>query len=666
MALSAWLAYSFIAAALIGAAILHYRLREPGGPARTLTLGMLRGGSLALVALLLFDPVVPRARAAGGVVVAVVDASLSMSMPGPGGTGRERAWAEVEALDPDRVLLFGDRPSPWDREADAPPALTTRSKLAPALRAAVESGADRVVVITDGAVEDPGEAAAMARAAGVPVELRRVGPAEANLAIGPLTAPAWIEPGSAGTVEVEVETREGAGALPESVTVTLARGGAVLDRARLRVPPGGRSGSVSLRFRADDAAGSSVRLDVAVDPGGSVAVDDTGSVYVRVAEEPAGVALVSFRPGQEPRFLVPVLERALGVPVRGWMRLAEDRYIRVGEGGDAGGVAGADAVRRAVADARLVVLHGVDADAPGWALDRARRAPAVLVFPGDPPPATLPVELGPPVEGDWYVAPDIPSSPVGPLLAGLDAAEAPPLSALRTAPLPPGFWTPLSVLRNRRGRPEPAVAAGRVGRRRVAVAMGTGYWRWAFSGAASRGVYERLWAAVAAWLLEEPGTDGGARVRPAERVGGRGEPVRWLLPPALDSATVRVWPEASGPGGGGSPSSGGASEPDPAGAVVDTTLGAGEPRTPPLPPGHYRYRARAGAELVGEGAFTVASRSPEFTRPPVALELESGDDSAERADTGGGRPLRTAPWPWLVLTLLLAAEWVLRRRWGLR
>ena len=33
---------------------------------------------------------------------------------------------------------------------------------------------------------------------------------------------------------------------------------------------------------------------------------------------------------------------------------------------------------------------------------------------------------------------------------------------------------------------------------------------------------------------------------------------------------------------------------------------------------------------------------------------------------GRGAPLHTAWWPWALIVLALAAEWILRRRWGLR
>ena len=125
----------------------------------------------------------------------------------------------------------------------------------------------------------------------------------------------------------------------------------------------------------------------------AMADDDVRSIYVRISDEPAGVALVSFAPDQEPRFLFPLLERSLGVPVRGWMALPEGRYIRLGAGPDAG-LAGTEAEARARewAVRRLTELHGGSVSArsegPGCgsefivrlplatAREEARRAPA--------------------------------------------------------------------------------------------------------------------------------------------------------------------------------------------------------------------------------------------------------------------------------------------------
>jgi hypothetical protein len=90
-------------------------------------------------------------------------------------------------------------------------------------------------------------------------------------------------------------------------------------------------------------------------------------------------------------------------------------------------------------------------------------------------------------------------------------------------------------------------------------------------------------------------------------------------------------------------------------------------------PGSYRYEARAfaaGREVgSGTGPLTVESFSTEMVRParPMdAITQATANAVLDGRGRAGARPLRTSIWPYAMITLLLAAEWVLRRRWGLR
>jgi hypothetical protein len=110
-------------------------------------------------------------------------------------------------------------------------------------------------------------------------------------------------------------------------------------------------------------------------------------------------------------------------------------------------------------------------------------------------------------------------------------------------------------------------------------------------------------------------------------------------------------------------------------SVLDTILvRAAGATTPPLPPGAYAYRAVGGGEVAGEGRFDVEARSGEMLpRPAVpqlpasaALGAADGARAGERTEGAAGAPLRRSPWPYLLVLLLLSAEWVGRRRAGLR
>jgi hypothetical protein len=185
------------------------------------------------------------------------------------------------------------------------------------------------------------------------------------------------------------------------------------------------------------------------------------------------------------------------------------------------------------------------------------------------------------------------------------------------------------------------------------VALGDGYWRWAFRGEQARATYRRLWAALAGWLARDATVADEEVVSPVRRVVPRGDAVAWRAPGhGEDSLRISVS--------------------DAAGAtVLDTLLelgGDGTVETAVLPPGHYTYRASVNGQNAG-GPFTVEPFAAEWVRPAVALEDLAPAGAAlgdARAGTVRGRPVRASPWPWLVLVLLLALEWTLRRRWGLR
>ena len=656
MDLTAWALYALIVAAALAGAVFHYRRHEPAGRGRVI-LGVLRGTTLAVLLLLLFDPVVPAVAVGGaGGTAVLVDASLSMGLPAErGGTAWGEARSVVDSVGADRVLLCGAGEALGVAGLGEEAPVATGSRLAPALRSALEAGAERVLVVTDGALEDAAEAERIAGAGAGHVRVRLVGDGgAANLGLPAVEAPAWLEVGERATVRVTVDGRGPVTA--DSVTVVVSRDSVELGRATAAAPARGQAVPVSVPIEPGEAGAGPVRLDIALTPGGAVAADDVRHVYVRIAEEPAGVALVSFQPDQEPRFLLPVLERALGLPVRGWMALAGDRYLRLGTGEEAGRSGDVAGVRRAVAGADLVVLHGLTAAAPEWAQEAAAVRRRVLVFPGDPWPRTLPVGAGPARAGDWYPVSEPPPSPVAALLAGVEAGDAPPLTTLRAPTATDAeLWTPVEARLGRQGEPRPVVLAGEPDGRRVAVALGTGYWRWAFAGGGGRELYDRMWSAVAAWLLEAGPDAGPEAVRPATLAVPRGAEIQWLAPGDADSLRISYEPLDGS-----------------AGPARDTSIAAeaGRGSTAALPPGRYRYRAGVPGDsgVSGEGELTVEAYSPELSRPTVPLRLDGGGGGDRGAGAMGapGRPLHATPWPYAVVVLLLCVEWVLRRRWGLR
>lgn len=663
-----WSLYALAVVAGLAVAGYIYLKRETPGRGRLL-LALLRFAALALLTLLIFDPEIPAAGIAAGAnrTRVLVDGSLSMRLPADtaGGTSRwERAAAEARRLAPGReVVVFGagTRVLSADSLAAFRPEAAA-SELMPALQAASESGARQVVILTDGGLEDAAEVTRMLPQLGMTVEVRRVADAApANRALAEVSLPPWAEAGK------PIEARVGVTSLgPEgdSVTVIVRQGDRVLAQTRLATGAPGRVAVGTLRFTPESPEGGGgaagergalMRYDFELAPGDVEADDDRRSAYVFVSERPAGVALVSFRPDWEPRFLQPVLEQTLGVPVRGFMFVGEGRYVRIGAGLEAGLPAGEVDVRRAVEQADLLVLHGLDAASPAWAREAAGRARRLLVFPGDGQPAGLPVDVSAPAPGEWYVSSELPSSPLAGMLGTFRAEDLPPLAGLRTAS-GSGTWAPLVASRSRRGPTSPIVAAGERAGRRWAVVLADGYWQWAFRGGEARQVYRRLWAALSGWLAHEERTVAATAVRPVGRTVPRGEPVRWVAPGlAADSIAFRITAEDGT-------------------VALDTVmpmLRGDTAATPALAPGHYAFEARAfsgGQEVAAaEGPFTVESYSPEFTRQAVELAgLQAARPGGVAPRRPGGEPLHTSPWPYLVLAMIVCTEWALRRRWGLR
>ncbi len=669
MSSSHWIFFGILAAAALTAAFFIYRRREPPGRGRAL-LAMLRAASFVVLLLLLFDPAIPTRGAGGGAGrVVLLDASVSMgAADSVRGTRWDEAVRRARRAERGRILLFGTTVRAV--QADSLPATTpgdADSRLAPALRAAAEAGAERVLVVSDGGVQDVAEAAAVAREAGLRVEMQRVpGPAGAERALAELDVPAWAAAGDTTAVRVGIASTVAG----DTVRVSVLRGGRVVATAPLRTAGAGRVATATLRFAPEAPEGGGlVEYTLAITPQDAIPADDRRIFYLYVAESPTGVAVVSLRPGEEPRFLVPILEDALGLPTRGFLRIADGRYLRTGTALSAARPATDADVQRSAAQADLVVLHGLGSDSPEWARTLAQRARRLIVFPSDDVGrGTLPVELPPATPGDWYIAQDVPSSPIAAFLAGAPFDSVPPLVALRALPTPGSgaTWAPLLARRSRAGIAAPALIAGDSAGRRWVVATGAGYWRWAFRGGAAREAYRTLWSALGGWLMHDERGFAPLAVRPARWVLPRGERVPWIAPGARpDSIRVTLRDSAGA-------------------AVLDTTAdaAAGDSALTRAPaPGRYAYRAQAlRADSVvasAEGPLTIDRYSPDYARPAVswdeARRAGAGGASEGAAEgafaagrTAGRRPLHATPWPYLVVVALLCAEWVLRRRWGLR
>jgi hypothetical protein len=662
MAAGSWAIWAALSAVLAAASIWHYLRREPPGRGRLLLAG-LRALSLSLLLLLLFDPELPAPGSGGGVrgTQVLLDGSLSMDVPTAAGPTR---WAHGAAVARERaggreILLFGERPRPIRPEAlpvSAPG--DARTRLLPALQAAAEAGVVRVLVVTDGAIEDAEAVARWLPGLGLEVAFHLVGDTVANRSLVEVDVPRRVAAGEPVRVGLGVAA---SGPVTDSIPVVARVGERVVGRTVLPVPVPGRLATGTLELRLDAAPGGGpVPLTISLEGSDAVPDDDIRTAYVEVAVELPGIALVSFRPDWEPRFLAPVLEQAVGLPVRGFIRGAAGRYVRLGRGLEAGVQVGeADverAVTRTVREGGLVVFHGIDAGAPAWAVAALRAAPRLLVLPGeDVSGLPLPVQPGPLVAGEFFPARDLPPSPIAPLLADArPVADAAPLAALRTAVLPAGAWAPFLVTRDRQGPPQPAILAGQAGSRRWALVLGTGWWQWAMRGNGERVLYNRLWGALGGWLVDDRASGGPAPVRPAERIVPRGQSIPWVAPGVAADSIALTLTAADGT------------------VALDTVIVASDTTFSRAPaPGSYGYRARAftgDTVTSAEGVLTVERYSPEFMHQPAGLAALRSAAAPARGGAARrtGTPLHAAAWPYVLLVLLLSSEWLLRRRWGLR
>ncbi|MGH7501200.1 MAG: hypothetical protein ACREL7_05515 [Longimicrobiales bacterium] len=654
----AWIAFALTTAVAIAASVWIYRRREAAGRGRA-WLAVLRAIGLALLLLLLFDPDLPGTTRNGGPAARILlDHSLSMGLAGGNRSHWQAAQAAIEreaAAARQGVMLFGDAPQTVAAGSiDTIPPGAQHSLLLPAIQAMAEAGVREVIVVSDGGIEDAEEVVRWLPRLGVEARVVRVGDVVSNRGIVELSAPAWAE------ADTPIEIRVGIASIGEagdSILVSALDRGESVAQAMIAAPAEGRIGVATLRFDARaPEAGSLARYDIMLQGGDAAADDDVRSVYVDVSDEPGGIAFISFRPDWEPRFLQPVLERALGLPIRAFLRMNPATWVRGGIGLRTATRATEQDVREAVAAADLVVLHAYGENAPAWIHEQVRAIRRLLILPAGPTGTTpIPVPLGPLVAADWYLSANVPSSPIAHLLAGLETGDVPPLPALRLVDEPEGAWAPVFASRGRRGAAYPIALGGETGRRRWAIALGDGFWRWAFRGGVARDAYERIWSALAGWLVEDQTiVAGGEAVLPVRRVVPRASNPRWTAAgPVPDSFRVTLTAEDGT-------------------ATLDTTMVADSDTlsAPVVRPGHYVYNVRAFAgtdSMTGTGPLTVESFSPEFTRPRVdGTRLETPVVTATSATRGPRVPLRTEPWPWAVLITILCVEWILRRRWGLR
>ena len=608
-----------------------------------------RLATVAGVVAIIWNPMIPATPAgAPPARFVILDASASMSAGTSDGTPLWEAAvrrARTLAGGGARLLVAGTTTTAWDPDSlDAAAPDGVASVLADAVRVAAEAGAREITLVTDGRVGDPVAATAVARRLGVSLGVDSLPRAAENLALARLVLPASAERGESVRGSVEVEGT----ATTDSVTVTVAVNGRSHTALRMAAPGGGGIATASFNLGAAAALGPGAhRVTARIEHADAFPLDDERAAIVEIDPEETGVLLVSFAPDWEPRFLLPVLSQVTGLPVRGFLRTGPDRFqpMDAPAGGEA--IAG-DALKRLLGRAGIVVGMGVDAAAAELLEPATARTRRLLLFPRDGAGAAVGgVATGGPLPGEWYLD-EPPPSPIAGEAGRFAFGGLPPLSGILPV-IDGGGGSALHVRLGGAGEPETALVLRQDGRRRVAVVLARGFWRWAFRDDEPRAHYRRLWAAVGGWLMADEPLGAGPGVRPTGAVLPRGVPLRWR-------------------GGGYEGEEVGLTVTDSAGSVVlDSAVAVptgGFFTSPPLPPGRYGYTVAASDSTGGD--FEVTAFSGDMLHralDPAELTVRAFRDGASFE---GSRPLRTWPLLYLVILAALCCEWVGRRRAGLR
>ncbi|MFH1502374.1 MAG: hypothetical protein ABIG03_04940 [Candidatus Eisenbacteria bacterium] len=712
----AWV-FALLLAALVFAALRLYRRVPPAvGPALRTVLLSLRIAALAVVVLILLEPVLSttRSRNERPVVAVLLDTSRSMAIPdGTGGMrrGDEAAGLLNEVVVPRvardaevQVFGFDSDLSPLEVErgnVDAPPfegGVTDGSAAFAELRRRIPDGLAAVVLATDGALNRGGSVVDAWRPLGVPVYALGVGSEEeaTDVAVREVLTNRISYTGEGLPVEVTISSVGFRGA---SATVELSENGDVLERSTVELSGTGEESVV--RFRVVPSTPGVHTYTVFVPP----AQDELSTANNRrvVATHTLGgkarVLLAASRPGWDYAFMARELASDGNV---------ELTSFALAEGAPAARNAGVPGTSEELLSYDLVVLVDPDWHDPpvsaAWLERFVRSRGGGLLVVGVPPasgrdapelaslmPFTLSDERGSQLaESRVRLTDPGESSPLTRIADGRieNAALWKELPPVWTGGTP--WWSvrhdavTLVVAGPSGEAGAPVVMSSRAGAGNVAAIAASGIWRWKMAGPSDPDVFDLLTANAARWLTARGELERVAAETDKD-VYAAGESVRFSA--QVYRADYRLARDASvvvdvASGDGAAPVTTLALAPD--GDFYRGDAG-------PLAPGRYVFSAKGSVldEDMGEasGEFTVEEFSledAEIRRRPGQLRRlaeesggryltpESIDDlpesvSLERRHTTMKREfeLWNSSWPLIVLVGLLSTEWAIRRRKGM-
>jgi hypothetical protein len=574
-------------------------------------LAALRWFGLALLVLLAVNPPWTGGRADRGPTV-LLDHSLSMAAAG-GNWSAALDTARVLAGAEGRILGFGVTPGALRDTVPHAPA----SLLEPALRAARAVGGTVSVVtdgeLRDGAVLHPG----LATGVRFVVLPRTPRPGAALTRVGVPTTAAVGD-----TVPLRIEITTWGDQMPDSGRIELRSGGRRLASRAVMLPASPGTAIRHLHVPASVLGPGMHAVEIQLEvPGDAERRDDRRVRIVSILDDPPAV-LVADPASWDTRFLYETLAAVSGLPLRGFARITDDRWIDMATGG----AVPASAVRRAVGNAALVVASG-----SGTMVATASGEAAVWRWRSGEADLTT---------GDWYVLDRLPSSPLAGRLARIEWDSVVPLTALVTGRTG-AQQAVLEARLGRRGAAQPLLAIAGGDAARSLEMLATGFYRWSLRGGASTQAFRTIVSSGVDWLLRS-----GRRRRSApldvSRTVTRGQPVtfRWVATDQPESLTVRLDD----------------------GVITRTavlSLGPDGSAELPLEPGTYRWAAEPSAQ---SGLLAVESYADEFVPAPITLPAEA----AENVTAGRtAEYLRDRWWAFLLAIAAFVAEWAWRQRRGL-
>jgi len=518
------------------------------------------------------------------------------------------------------------------------------------------------------------------------------------------------------TVEATLRARGYSG---QDVQVVLRREGSVVASTTVRLERGRDTYAVPLTFSPDETGTFVFTVSTPVLPGEVVTENNARSFVLRVIRDRVRVLLVAGRPSWDVRFLRGLLKQDPNVDLVSFFILRTNND-------NPGPQEELSLIPFPVTEIFGEQLHTFDAvifmnfaygPYRGLEIDRylpnlrdyVRSGGALAMVGGEQSfgdggygdtalAEILPVQPldGQPeaeVEASLRLTPEGRRHPVTALVPGEGASEAlwsslPPVTAVNlTRALSPGQGASVlleapTVLSE--GRPAPLVAVRQVGQGRTLAVATDASWRWGFLAAESGGgdrAYMRFWNSALRWLVKDPAL-APLQVEPDAPTVEPGSPV---------GVTVTAHGNDFGPAAGSKVSADLVAEDGRRAAHGEAVAGPdGTARIELSPPGPGAYKIVSrteGSKEEATAAVAVRGSGPEDAdaspRPALLRALAEATGGAFAAVPGDRMPRlrlsdpevvevgrrRAVPiwdrwWTIAALASVLAAEWILRRRWG--